>query len=404
MAVARNGAGTEAGLAGAARSAWSRRDLLRGVGVGTGALFLAACSSDGGRARPEAAEDLSDEQRTLRFDGRSTYRNTVGEDFPLLEKFGSLSSIDVTFTNAVSDDNVYYSKVKGQLKLGQDVGADAVVLSDWMAARWLRLGYVQRFDHGNIPNFESVRPRFKDAAFDPGRAASLPWRSGFTGLVWDREAVPEGLTAVSQLWDPSLRGRVSLMSAMRDTLGSIMMDAGVDIESEDWGDAEFAAAVDVLRTQVSNGQVDSIKGNKYLEDLASGATVAGLARAGDVMQLNSEAGADRWGFALPESGGVLWSDDVVIPIGSTHKTNAEAFVNFYYDPMNAVQVAAATNFISPVDIRQLEIDVLDPSIASNRMVFPTPVTFERARTFRTLSQGEEQRYMAQYQTILLAAG
>ncbi|WP_104094486.1 ABC transporter substrate-binding protein, partial [Terrimesophilobacter mesophilus] len=299
------------------------------------------------------------------------------------------------------DDNVYYSKVKNQLKMGQDIGADASVLSDWMAARWIRLGYVQEIERKRITNFENIRLQFQDASYDPGRRASLPWRSGFTGVAWNKEELPEGLTSVSDLWDPSLSGKVGVMSAMRDTLGLIMLDAGVDIEGKDWGDAEFSNAVNTLRTQVSSGQVRSIKGNQYKEDLKSGKTIAAIARVGDVMQINAEAG-DKWGFAIPEKGGVLWSDVVVIPIGSTHRSNAEDFINFYYDRSNAVKVAAATSFISPVDVRQPEIGTIPQELSRNLMIFPSEATFATTKTFRTLSQGEEQRYGAQYQTVLLA--
>lgn len=379
----------------------SRRGVLKGAGIGASALVLAACSS-AGNAKPTPAKDLSATQKSLRFDSRDTYRNTVGEDFPLLKDFTAASGVAVTYSNAVSDDNVYYKKVKDQLKLGQDIGADASVLSEWMAARWIRFGFVQPFDLEAIPNQANIRPRFARASNDPDRALSLPWRSGFTGIAWNKEALPGGLTSVSELWDPALAGKVGVMSSMRDTIGLIMLSDDVDIESSDWGDAEFTAAVATLRDKVMSKQVARIQGNKYKEDLKSGATIATIARAGDIMQINAEAG-DQWGFAIPDKGGVLWSDVVVMPTGSTHRSNAEEFINFYYDPVNAVHVAAATNFVSPVDIRQLEIDVLDESVASNRMVFPTPVTFETARTFRTLSQSEEQRYGAQYQTVLLAS-
>jgi len=382
-------------------SGLSRRSILQGAGLGASALVLAACSS-GAPAAPTVAVDLSDKQKSLRFDSRDTYRNTTGEDYPLLGEFSAATGISVTYSNAVSDDNVYYSKVKDQLRMGHDIGADASVLSEWMAARWIRFGYVQGLDLERIPNLSNIRSRFAHAANDPHRNLSLPWRSGFTGIAWNKEELPDGLSSVSELWDPSLAGKVGVMSAMRDSLGLIMLDAGVDIQGSEWGDAEFSAAVETLRTQVNNGQLSGIMGNKYKEDLKSGKTIASIARAGDIMQINAEAG-DKWGFALPEKGGVLWSDVVVIPSGSSHRSNAEDFINFYYDPEIAVQVAAATDFISPVDIRQLEIDVLDESVASNRMVFPTPVTFESARTFRTLSQGEEQRYGAQYQTVLLGA-
>ncbi|MEO6942736.1 MAG: spermidine/putrescine ABC transporter substrate-binding protein [Terrimesophilobacter sp.] len=350
--------------------------------------------------KPLAAVDKSAKQKSLRFDSRDTYRNTTGEDYPLLEKFGAATGVAVTYSNAVTDDNVYFSKVKNQLKMGQDIGSDASVLSDWMAARWIRLGYVQEIQRERITNFENIRLQFQDASYDPGRRASLPWRSGFTGIAWNKAALPGGLASVSDLWNPSLAGKVGVMSAMRDTLGLIMLDAGIDISGKEWGDAEFSAAVNTLRTQVSGGQVRSIMGNQYKEDMMSGKTVATIARVGDIMQINAQDG-DQWGFAIPAKGGVLWSDVAVIPIGSTHRGNAEEFINFYYDRVNAVQVAAATSFISPVDVRQPEIGMIPQELSRNLMIFPSEATFAATKTFRTLTQGEEQRYGAQYQTVLL---
>lgn len=379
----------------------SRRTVLQGAGLGASALLLAACSS-GTAPKPAAAVDKSDTQKSLRFDSRDTYRNTTGEDFPLLSSFTDSTSIEVTYSNAVSDDNVYYSKVKNQLKMGQDIGADACVLSEWMAARWINLGYLQEIEREKITNFENVRLQFQNATFDPGRRFSLPWRSGFTGIAWNKAAIPGGLTTVSDLWDPALKGKVGVMSAMRDTLGLIMLDAGVDISDASWGDAEFSAAVNTLRDQVNSGQIQSIKGNKYKEDLKNGTTVAAIARVGDIMQINQEAG-DQWDFAIPQPGGVLWSDVAVIPIGATHRGNAETFVNFYYDRAHAVKVAAETSFISPIDVRQPEIGTIPQDLARNLMIFPSEATFKTTKSFRTLTQGEEQRYGAQYQTVLLGA-
>lgn len=377
----------------------SRRTILQGAGVGASALLLTACSS-GADEKPKAAKDLSEKQRTLRFDGRDTYRNTVGEDYPLIEKFSDATGISVTYTNFVSEDNVYYGKVKDQLKLGQDIGADAAVLSEWMAARWIRMGYVQNFDRSRITNFNNIRLQFQDADYDKGRQRTMPWRNGFTGIAWNKEVLPNGLHSVSDLWDPSLNGRVGVMSSMRDTIGLIMMNDGVDISSREWGDAEFTNAVNLLRTQMSNKKIASVKGAKYKEDLVSGAIVASVARAGDIMQINAQAG-DKWGFAIPEQGGVLWSDVVVIPTGSSHRSNAEDFINFYYDRENAAQTAAGTNFITPVEVRQPEIGNLPQDIAGNQMIFPTAATLATTKKFRTLTQGEEQRYGAQFQTMLL---
>lgn len=364
-------------------------------------LALAACSGTQ-EERATTAVDISKTQRSLRFDDRYTFRNTVGEDFPLLEAFSAASGLAVTFTGAVSDDNEYLSKVKNQLKSGHDIGADAVVLADWMAARWIRLGYVQKFNQEGLSNFGSLRLRFQDAEFDAGRRSSMPWRSGFTGIAWNKSAIPEGLTSISDLWDPSLRGKVGVLSSLRDTVGSIMMDLDVDIESADWGDAEFSAAIDVVKQQLSTGQVQGIKGNRYKEDLVSGATVAAIARSGDIMQINREGG-DQWGFALPTKGGVLWSDSVVVPLGAAHLGNVEEFVDFYCDPANAVRVVEATNSISPVNIVQPFISSIPQDVASNQLLFPTDATLATTRSFRTLTVSEEQRYDSQYQGVLLGA-
>lgn len=379
----------------------SRRSVLQGAGLGASALLLSACSGTA-TVKPRAATDLSGKQKSLRFDGRDTYRNTTGEDFPFNGAFTESTGISVTYTNAVSDDNVYYSKVKDQLKMGQDIGADAAVVSNWMAARWIRMGYVQDIERTRITNFTNIRLQFQDATYDPHRRASLPWRSGFTGLAWNKDILPDGLTSVSQLWDPALAGKVGVMSSMRDTIGLLMMDDGVDISGSEWGDAQFTKAVNLLRAQVKSGQLRSIKGNKYKEDLIAGSTVAAIARAGDVMQINAQAG-DKWGFAIPDKGGVLWSDVVVIPTGSTHRGNAEDFINYYYNRPVAAHVAALTGFISPVDVRQPEIGEIPQDLARNQMIFPSEATLATAKEFRTLTQSEEQRYGAQYQTILLGA-
>lgn len=383
--------------------ALTRRHVLQGAGVGAAALTLAACATGTSADRPTAAPDNSETQKAVRVDSWETYRNTTDEDFPSIERFAGSFGIDVTYTSAVKDDNLYYNQVKANLATGNDIGADAVVLSQPMVARWMQLGYLQEFTHSRMPNIENIRDRFRSAAHDPNRRFSMPWRSGFTGLAWNKEAIPEGLTSVDQLWDASLKGKVGVMSSMQSTIGLLMMADGVDISGSEWGEAEFSAAVDTLRQQVTGGQISAIKGNQYLDDLKAGATVAAFGRSADILRLNEEAG-DQWAFAIPASGGVLWTQDIVIPIGSQRRTNVENFVNYYLDPTIAVEVAAKTHFVSPVEIRTEVADTLPPEISGDVTVFPSAVTLQSAKTFRHLSQSEEQKLMAQYQTVLLAAG
>jgi spermidine/putrescine transport system substrate-binding protein len=247
----------------------------------------------------------------------------------------------------------------------------------------------------------NLAPALADPDFDPGREHSLPWQGGFAGICWNVEKVPGGLASVEDLWNPELKGRIGVLSEMRDTMGLLMLQNGVDI-SGDWGDAEYDAAIEILDEQVANGQIRNIKGNSYLEDLKSEDTLAAICWSGDITVINAEAG-DKWQFAIPDAGGTLWNDNFLIPIGSPRKTNAETLINYYYDPEVAAEVAAWVNYITPVVGAQEAAMAIDPELAENQLIFPNEETLSTAHIFRALSGAEEQKYQAQFQQILLGS-
>ncbi|MET0726450.1 MAG: spermidine/putrescine ABC transporter substrate-binding protein [Leifsonia sp.] len=383
----------------ARRAQLSRRGLLAGAGAGAAALALAACSS-GPRVKPTPAKDRSANDPTVNWANWAAY---IDEDddgnYPTIEAFEAATGITVSYDVAVDDNNTYYGKVKDQLALGQDIGADTVCLTDWMVARWIRFGYTQELDHANIPNIANLNAALRDVDFDPGRTQSLPWQGGFAGICWNTEKIPGGLENVDDLWDPSLKGRVGALSEMRDTMGLIMLQEGVDIPG-DWGDEEFSAAIEIFKKQVDDGQVRNIKGNSYLEDLKNEDTLAAICWSGDITVLNAEAG-DKWEFALPTAGGTLWYDNFLVPVGSPRKTNAEMLMNFYYDPEIAAEVAAWVNYITPVDGAKEAAEAIDPELAENQLIFPDEDTLSQSHVFRALTPVEERTYQAQFQSVLL---
>lgn len=389
-------------VAQARRAQLSRRALLAGAGAGASALALAACSTGSGQAKPTAAADESATDKSLNWANWAAYIDEDDNgDYPTLMRFTEETGIEVNYEVAVDDNNTYYGKVKDQLALGQDIGADTVCLTDWMVSRWIRLGYTQELDHGNIPNLANLAPALQDPDFDPGRAMSVPWQGGFAGICWNKEAIPGGLESVEDLWNPEFKGRIGVLSEMRDTIGLLMLQNGVDI-SGDWGDEEFTAANDVLREQVESGQVRNIKGNSYLEDLKSGDTLAAICWSGDITVINAEAG-DKWEFAIPSAGATLWNDNFLVPIGSSRKTNAETLINYYYEPEVAAEVAAWVNYITPVVGAKEAAAAIDPELAENQLIFPDEETLSRAHIFRSLSGAEEQKYQAEFQSILLGS-
>lgn len=387
-----------------ARSAsLSRRNVLTGAGIGAAALSLAACSTGGAAPVPTAAADKSSTDKNIKWDNWAQYldEDKDGKTHPTLDAFVKKSGISVKYDVAVDDNNTYYGKVKDQLALGQNIGADLVCLTDWMVSRLIKFGYVQNFDLSKIPNAKNLTPSLQKVDFDPGRKKSLPWQGGFAGICWNKEKVPGGLKSVNDLWDKSLKGRVGVLSEMRDTIGLIMTQAGVDVSSK-WADSKFDNAIDVFRKQVSDGQIRNIKGNAYLEDLKSGDTLAAICWSGDITTLNGEAG-DKWQFAIPEAGGTLWNDNFVIPIGSPKKSASEELINYYYQPEVAAEVAAWVNYITPVVGAKEAMQAIDPALAENQLIFPDEKTLSTTKVFRTLTGAEESKFGAAFQAVLLGS-
>jgi spermidine/putrescine transport system substrate-binding protein len=365
-----------------------RRTLLTGAAAGATGLALAACST-GPSGAPTAAPDLSATNKTVRWDNWALYVDVDDDgNYPTIDAFEAQTGIKVEYTEAVDDNNTYYGKVKDQLSLGQDIGADVVCLTDWMIARLIRFGYTQKLDRANMPNLANLLPSLQNVDFDPGREMSVPWQGGFAGIAWNKEQLPNGLQSVQDLWKPELKGRVGVLSEMRDTMGLIMLDQGVDISGA-WGDDEFNAAIDEFSKQVADGQIRNIKGNSYKEDLVNEDTLAAIVWSGDII--------------VPDAGGTLWNDNFMIPIGSGAKSNVEEMINYYYDPAVAAEVAAYVNYITPVVGAKEAAAAIDPVLADNKLIFPDEDMLSKAFVFRGLDGSEEQKYNTAFQSVLLGA-
>jgi spermidine/putrescine transport system substrate-binding protein len=389
------------------RSQLSRRTLLRGVGGVGAAAALAACGTGSNddastTTKPKATvADKSDTDKEVRWANWPAYLDFDDETkkYPTLEEFQQKSGIKATYAEDIDDNDSYYGKIQGQLKNGQDIGKDVIVLTDWMAGRLIRQGYAQKLDKANIPNAKNLNPKLQDVDFDPGREHSLTWQSGYAGIGYRKDKVGRDLKTIDDLWAPDLKGKVVVLSEMRDTVGLIMLSQGTDISS-DFSEDDYMKALAVLQKQVDSGQVRQVKGNSYLEDLRSGNAIAVIGWSGDILLAQFEEEDDNYKFALPETGGTLWSDNLMVPIASPHKKNAEKLMDFYYDPTVAATVAAYVNYICPVEGAKAEMEKIDPSLVDSPLIFPTEEDLNNVKVFRSLTPDEETLYAEEFQKVI----
>jgi spermidine/putrescine transport system substrate-binding protein len=370
-------------------SKFSRRALVAGAGALGGAALLSSCSSGGDEAASAGSVRWGNWPLYLDYDEETQL-------YPTLEAFTESTGIAAEYFEDYNDNDEFFGKVQAQLKLKEDIGYDIVTPTDWMAARWIRLGYTQKFDKANIPNAGNILDTLASPSFDPMREQSLTWQGIMGGFGWNVEKNPKGVRTLDDLFAPANKGKIVVLSEMRDTVGIILRHQGVDLQTvtED----QFMNAVDFLAGKISDGWIRGVKGNEYAEDLTAGDAVAVIGWSGDMFILKSE-NEGKFDFAIPDSGGTISGDNMMIPYTATAeaKVNAEKLINWYYDPAIAAEVAAYVNYVTPVKGAQAEMEKIDPALAASEFIFPTEKTMANLSVFRSLTPAEETSWTEAFQ-------
>ena len=392
----------------------TRRAALAGAaGVGA-ALGLAACAPAGnGGATSEAlvpATDVSDSEKVLLWYNWPGYMDEAEDGSrPTLERFQEESGITVEYKEEYNDNDEWYGINRSELIAGKDVGADLICPTDWLAARLVNDGQVQKLDIANIANHKNIAPAYLGAEYDANREFTMPYQGILGGIAYNKELYKEltgkdAPTSVDDLWAPELNGRVVLISEMRDTMGVVALGKGIDITSDSsLTEDAFMTVIDDLAALYADGKIRAFAGNEYMDGFAADEYVAGIVWSGDVVQMNFGAGFEKYGFFIPESGGTISADMFTVPMGATHKKNAEALINYYYDPVNAAELAAWVNYITPVVGAYEEAVKLDPELAENKLIFPDEAFLASTHAFRALSAQEEQSFATAWGRVQLGA-
>jgi spermidine/putrescine transport system substrate-binding protein len=387
----------------------SRRTLMRGLLAGgafaaTGGA-LAACGTKPAK-KTEAEKtacrgtDASATEKKINFSNWPLYIDVDEKDDkkrPSLDAFTAKTGIAITYTEDINDNNEFFGKVRNQLQACQPIDRDIMVLTDWMASRVVGLGWVQPFDPAKTPNFtKNALATLRNRPWDKDMTHAAPWQSGLTGIAYNGKVAKELRTIDELLTRPDLKGKVAVLTEMRDTVGLVLLSMGKDPATVT--DADFDAALEKIKKAVDSGQIRKFTGNDYKEDLAKGDLAACIAWSGDVIQLAAEEGS-QVKFVTPDEGLMLWSDNMLIPAPATHKANVEQFINYYYDPEVAAQVAASVNYICPVQGAQEAMQKIDPDLATNPLIFPDAATLAKTHSFKALTEAEDKKYAGKFETV-----
>jgi spermidine/putrescine transport system substrate-binding protein len=378
----------------------SRRRFIGGGAAAAAALvlgpsFLAACSSEnksatGDSSAPAGADDGSPASGKLRISNWPLY---MADGF--IAAFQTATGLSVDYKEDFNDNEEWFAKNKEPLSRKQDIGADLVVPTQYMAARLIGLGWANQITDSRWTNKKNMRPDLLDAKADPGRKYTAPYMSGMVGLAFNRAATGRDLTKIEDLWDPAFKGRVSLFADVQDALPMVMMSQGNS--PEDPSLESVQKAVDVIQEQKDKGQIRRFTGNDYADDLAAGNIIVAQAYSGDVVQLQKDNPDLQ--FVVPEAGSNTFVDTMMIPYTTQNQKAAEAWIDYVYDRANYAKLIAFTRYVPVLSDMSDALNKIEPGLADNALINPPKATLDKLKAWAPLTDEQTVEFNKVYAAL-----
>ena len=364
--------------------------LTAAIAVLVGALALAACGGDGGGGLESGSGDTEAADIQTAQGGDPSGELTISNwplyiDKETIPNFEEQSGVSTKYIEDINDNTEFFGKLRPQLAQGESGGRSIITPTDWMAEKMYALGFIQNLDKSAIPNVtKNLIPSLQSPSFDPERNYTVPWQSGMTGIIVRKDLADE-ITSVNDLFDPKYKGKVTMLSEMRDTVPLVMKADGID--PVDATDQDWLDAIAKIEEAAASGQIRDFTGNDYADDLTRGDVVAAIGWSGDAVQLQADNPDIEW--RMPDEGCMLWTDNMEIPIGAPNTAAALAFMDYVYDPEVAADITEYVQYVSPVAGVKEILTERDPKLAENQLIFPDE-QFTADCTIQVSPEGEEE--------------
>jgi spermidine/putrescine transport system substrate-binding protein len=368
------------------------------VAVAALAFGLAACGGGGGGIGGSGEEK---EAQKVKLEGKPSGSLTIS-NWPLyidkgtVPAFEKASGVSVKYIEDINSNEEFFNKMRPLLEKGESGGRSIFVLADYQVTEMHKLGYLQEFDKAGLSEVEkNLVSSLQHPQFDPNRDWTAPWQSGMTGVIVNKESAPD-VKSVCDLFNPKYKGKVDFLNEVRETVPLVMKCEGVD--PNEATEADWMKAIEKIKGAAESGQIRRFTGNDYARDLTSGDAVAVIGWSGDAVQLQEDNPELEW--RMPIEGCMLWSEDMVIPVGAPNPTAAEAFMNYVYKPEVQANIAEYVNYVTPVEGVKEVLAKREPKLAQNQLIFPSASFTKKCSGTPVLEGEEKQKVLRAWDAVL----
>ncbi len=275
----------------------------------------------------------------------------------LIQRFEKEHGCRVVIDTFDSNESMY-----AKIKAGA-AGYDLLTPSSYFVKIMSAQGYLQPLNHALIPNLRHVDGDYLKIAMDPHMHHSVPYMLTNSGISYHKSRVGDFAASWKMFDRADLKGRMTMLSDMRETVGAALKSLGYSLNSRD--EKQLEAARDVVIGWKRN--LAKFESEQYKGGIASGEFLLVHGYSGDLLQVQGEDPDIE--FVIPQEGTSIACDDLVIPKDSGQVRLAHAFINFIHDPDVA---AENTNFLSYVCPNQASYPKVNPELRNNPAVFLSP--------------------------------
>jgi spermidine/putrescine transport system substrate-binding protein len=254
----------------------------------------------------------------------------------LLKRFEAETGIKVTLDTYDTNESML-----AKLQAG-GAGYDVVVPTGPTLQQMIKDGLVLKVDAGAFSNYKSVKKPFDNPGFDPGRAYSVPYMWGTTGLVYDTAKVAGG--KIDDSWKelfeprPDFVGKIGMLKDMGEVITAAEYYLGLDQCTEKAEDGQ--KILELLEKQKPAVKVYNAEGT--VDRVASGDVAMEHMWNGSFHRAHAKLSTIA--YIYPKEGLNLWGDNLAVPKGAKHIENAKLFLNFMMDPKNAAEASNFTGY------------------------------------------------------------
>ena len=266
--------------------------------------------------------------------------------------------------------------------------------------RQVQAGVYQKLDKDLLPNLIHIDPDIYDRMriADPMLEYSIPYYWGTFGFAYVEEEIIKRLPhapthSYRMLFDPHVIRHftdcgVTLLDEAVDVYPAALAYLGLPPQSECLEDLNTVQKhLITIRPYINR-----FSSSRFVNELVSGESCLAQAWSGEAQLAQTQA--DEVGkpihirYVVPEEGGTMWIDAIVIPKDAPHPKNAHRFINFLLRPDIA---AAIANDIHLAIANKEALPLIKDEIKNDLTIFPNPETMQKLQLDKPPPFGYERQ-------------